>query len=694
MFLRVSLLLFAAVPAIHSDETCAGGVCEDIAQEIQADANIEIHPCDNFYGYVCGNRQPRDDRSQIMIDILNTVEPVTPVQRQAYLFYRSCVLQSTPVERRANFAALNNMVRDLGGWIVDADLSDFNGVVQRAHQKYRLDVFFSWKVTQDLENPAKAVPSISMDTFSADLLLKPGTAPDQFCEFILQLMHMWNRGIYGVKPPDIQLELTDVIELHKQLQIRTRRPESPRKMRMAEIAQIAPFLDWVSFFAMAYDTVGVSLFPSAPMVQIEYPETLSQVSAVVSQYLSEPPRKALLHHYIILRALFEMSQNLAPADENLEERCVEEGFTEMTPIFNSIFVRNVIPPGSLVREDVTTMFFALRRALLNTLPQLTRLDESRLNYLTQQLERVHFFAGYMNTSFDDEFFAEKYSTLDLEGKCFIENKLILREFSKTENVAHAPNYVVEDFLDGFRVNEVNAFFSKKRNSIYLPVGLMMKPFYELQYPDFLKYGAIGSILAHELTHALMTNLVNVAPGGWEVTPAEAVFRERAMCFVKQYSSYGTENMRVDGLATLEENLGDNIGLAIAFHVYKSRATGRVHLPQLGLNSDQLFFVSYARSFCVRPGERDSQALLSNAHTPDSYRVNGALSNIRDFSLAFKCNRNSLMTSDYKCNAWESEVGRACVCDDLSVWLVMNSRKTVIKPQILRHLFLFKPLVVV
>lgn len=102
-------------------------------------------------------------------------------------------------------------------------------------------------------------------------------------------------------------------------------------------------------------------------------------------------------HYIILRALFDLGQNLATADENLEARCIDEGFTELTPIFNSIFVKAVIPRDSLIREDVTRMYFILKRALVETLPELTQLNEDAVIHLTREVRCVLFQVRHVRT---------------------------------------------------------------------------------------------------------------------------------------------------------------------------------------------------------------------------------------------------------------------------------------------------------
>lgn len=39
-----------------------------------------------------------------------------------------------------------------------------------------------------------------------------------------------------------------------------------------------------------------------------------------------------------------------------------------------------------------------------------------------------------------------------------------------------------------------------QNALYIPVGVMQAPFFDDDFPAARKFGALGSILGHEMTH--------------------------------------------------------------------------------------------------------------------------------------------------------------------------------------------------
>ena len=53
----------------------------------------------------------------------------------------------------------------------------------------------------------------------------------------------------------------------------------------------------------------------------------------------------------------------------------------------------------------------------------------------------------------------------------------------------------------FFIQTDNAYYNPFDNSINFPAGILQSPLFDAQQPDYLNYGAIGSIIGHELTHA-------------------------------------------------------------------------------------------------------------------------------------------------------------------------------------------------
>jgi len=72
----------------------------------------------------------------------------------------------------------------------------------------------------------------------------------------------------------------------------------------------------------------------------------------------------------------------------------------------------------------------------------------------------------------------------------------------------------------------------------------------------------------------------------------------------------------------------------------------------GLTPEQRFFLAYGESWCSHwTPELLRLEAQSNPHSPDQYRVNGVVSNMREFQKAFNCKKGQAMVRDQACHVW-------------------------------------------
>jgi endothelin-converting enzyme len=110
-------------------------------------------------------------------------------------------------------------------------------------------------------------------------------------------------------------------------------------------------------------------------------------------------------------------------------------------------------------------------------------------------------------------------------------------------------------------------------------------------------------------------------------------------------------------------IADNGGLRIAYSAYK-RYLKRHYLPSikhhqqqqllpgLNLTDEQLFFIGFAQTWCTKTTPEIAKvAVITDAHASPNYRVIGSLSNMPEFSRAFKCPIGSPMNPGKRCQMW-------------------------------------------
>lgn len=76
------------------------------------------------------------------------------------------------------------------------------------------------------------------------------------------------------------------------------------------------------------------------------------------------------------------------------------------------------------------------------------------------------------------------------------------------------------------------------------------------------------------------------------------------------------------------------------------------LPGLSFTPKQLFWISYASTWCTKYTDKGLRnQVLTQYHSPSSFRIIGPLSNNEKFAQDFHCPLGSNMNPEKKCNVW-------------------------------------------
>lgn len=126
---------------------------------------------------------------------------------------------------------------------------------------------------------------------------------------------------------------------------------------------------------------------------------------------------------------------------------------------------------------------------------------------------------------------------------------------------------------------VNAYYDPTANEIVFPAGILQPPHFDLEADDAVNYGAIGSVIGHEISHGFDDQGSKYDGTGmltqWWTEADRKKFDERAAALARQYDEFEPlPGLHVNGKLTLGENIGDLSGLAIAHKVLPDFARGQ------------------------------------------------------------------------------------------------------------------------
>jgi putative endopeptidase len=232
-----------------------------------------------------------------------------------------------------------------------------------------------------------------------------------------------------------------------------------------------------------------------------------------------------------------------------------------------------------------------------------------------------------------------YRGFEVKPGDHIGNLMRYRVFQDGESWARLGN-PVERWRWGFTPQTVNASYSATNNEITFPAGILQPPFFDADADDAINYGAIGAVIGHEISHGFDDQGRKSDGDGnlrdWWTAEDARKFDERAAKLGAQFEAYTPlPGMKINGKQTMGENIGDLSGIAVAYRAYKMSLNGKPAPVVGGFTGDQRFFLGYAQIWRFQSREQALRnQLLTDAHSPGTYRAFVPLTNIDAFYAAF------------------------------------------------------------
>lgn len=172
--------------------------------------------------------------------------------------------------------------------------------------------------------------------------------------------------------------------------------------------------------------------------------------------------------------------------------------------------------------------------------------------------------------------------------------------------------------------EVNAFYSRELNTVFLPCALFHRPFWYDDEKDASaeNLGGLGAIVAHEMAHAFDPQSRHIDAAGrlrnwWQIDDNRA-YEASVHRLAQLYDQ--RRPRRVNGALTVCETYADLLGLWVAYNALPKPVTRETELH---------FFQAFARTQYSRASAEEYEYAEDN-HPPAEVRVNKPLSTFPPF----------------------------------------------------------------
>ena len=404
----------------------------------------------------------------------------------------------------------------------------------------------------------------------------------------------------------------------------------------SDFAAKAPGLDWQIFFRAA----GLN---SQKAMNVWQPSAITGEAALVQSIPLETWKAWLTYHAIedhadaLPNALAnEHFAFFGTALSGIEQqpprwrRAVYEVNDILGDEVGQLYAKEYFPPES--KAHVQAMVANIVTAFHKRVDALQWMDPKTKAQALAKLDQLYVGIGYPETWRD-------YSGLEIKKDDLYGNEVRSSLFEYHKQISKLGKDVNrhEWCMTPQTVNAVNL---PLQNALNFPAAILEPPFFDPKAPDAVNYGAIGSIIGHEVSHTFDSegsafDATGALRNWW--TPEDFSHFEAATdTLVKQYDSYHPfPDLAIRGRQTLAENIADLGGLAAAYDAFRASLHGQPAPEDEGFSGDQQYFIAYGQS---RRGKSREAALrrqvLTDEHSPAEYRTD-MVRNIDEWYDAFQ-----------------------------------------------------------
>ena len=439
------------------------------------------------------------------------------------------------------------------------------------------------------------------------------------------------------------LELETALARASMTNVQRRDPKAVyHKMPLDSVRALAPTFDWSAYLTARNAAVTE--------LNVNQPEFVRAFDGLLTSTPIET-WKAYLKTRVLFEAAptlsspyvkewFALRQALTGTTEMLPrwKRCIAETDDALGEILGQSYVKVAFTANDKTR--MLTMVKNLRAALGDRIAIAPWMGDSTRAAAQGKLTAFAEKIGYPDRWRD-------YSSVKIVPGLHYPNRQAANAFEVARNIAKIGKPVDKSEWS-MTPPTVNAYYSGSLNSINFPAGILQPPFFDSKADDATNYGAIGAVIGHEMGHGFDDRGRQFDAKGnlrdwW--TPADVErYKKLADAVRQQFSEYTVlDTVHVNGSLTLGENLADLGGLAVAYAAMQRAYETQPRTKLSGFTPEQRFFLGWARVWRNLQTDSDLRTQVqTDPHSPAKWRINGPVSNLKEFHDAWGCKAGDTM----------------------------------------------------
>lgn len=302
-------------------------------------------------------------------------------------------------------------------------------------------------------------------------------------------------------------------------------------------------------------------------------------------------------------------------------------------------------------EYVKILCNDLRLVFHRIMTNNTWLSPSTKKYALYKLKKLNFVVGYPETVREDPL-------LDYNDSLY-HNILLINNWRHDKFIELEGKGVIDlPFVDysqyplkltGNQPYIVNASYTPSKNSIYINLGYIQKPFVDLDERG-IEYNLahLGFTISHEMSHGFDDWGSQYDAEGnlndWWTDADKKKFKAIQNDVVKQYEEFAArDGIKFDASIGIGEDLADISGMAICDRYLKDYQDNNNDLVPIRYVSYEVFYIYYAFQQKQKVSKKALSAQLkTNPHPLDKYRCNVPLSRSQIFRSVYNVKKGDGM----------------------------------------------------
>lgn len=548
-------------------------------------------------------------------------------------FYKAYV--DTGAIERTGIAALRadlgqiEAIRDksaLAGAIgaqIRSDTDPFN------NNSYNTENLLGIFVTQSLNDPKTTVPYLMQGGTGLpdrDYYLSSDPAMAKiraaYLPYVAKMMSMAGISNAQARAAKVVGLETMIAQAHESLTDSQDSIKGNNPMRRVDLITKAPGLDWNRLLAAAQ-------LPNQQDFILWQPSAIRKIAALVSLEPLEVWRDWLAFHRIsqmaeVLPKAFDDTRfafygtvlSGTPQQRARDKRALVATSRWLGDAVGKRYVEKFFPASS--KADIQSMVTNIKQALEKRIANLAWMAASTRDEARRKVATMIVGVGYPDKWRD-------YSSFEVSADDAFGNldRARIADYKHQIGKIGQPVDKSEWWMTPQTVNAVNL---PLQNALNFPAAILDKGFYDPDADAAAKYGAIGSVIGHEISHSFDNLGATFDADGrlrnWWTDADLAHFRTAGQALTDQYNAYqALPGLHLNGAQELGENIADLAGLSAAYDAYHATLDGKPAPVIDGMNGDQRFFLAYAQSHRGKLRDPALRArVATDVHAPGPWRV--------------------------------------------------------------------------